>query len=227
MRSWCARLASLLALLAGGVMLAGVAFLLLANWWVHDKDRRSRSFEALSDVPARDFAIVPGIGDHDGAIRDRLRGRLLAGLTLYRAHKVRRILMSGIGVRPRPGDEVTTSRVWLMAHGVKPEDIVIDRSGYRTLDTMQRAAKVFGVKSAVVCTQAQHIDRSVFLAQAAGIDAVGFRADMHDILGNFEIRFETMKAALAFADTYLLHRGPRDPDPPAASSPAGTIASAP
>src|SRR3569623_1899757 len=125
MRSRCARAITLLAVVAGGTMLAAVMFLLLSNWWVHDRDRRGRSFEALTDVPAREFAFVPGIGEHDGAISDRLRYRLLSGLTLYRAHKVRRILMSGIGVRPRPGDEVTTSRVWLLAHGVKPDDNVI------------------------------------------------------------------------------------------------------
>lgn len=224
MRRWTTRTLSYLAVAAAWAMLAGVTFLLLTNWWVHHQGRGYGIYDDLTDVPARDFAIVPGTGDRNGAIGDRLRYRLLAGLSLYRAHKVKAILMSGVGKRPGGGDEVSSARAWLLAHGVNPADLVIDRLGMRTLDTMQRAVKVYGVTSAIVCTQGQHVDRTLFLAHAAGIDAVGFKADMHDKLSNYEIRFETLKASLAFSDIYLLHRESPGAGPPVAA-PSGFVAS--
>ncbi len=221
MRHWSARMISSVAAAGAAVMLLGVTFLLLSNWWVHREGRRWRSYQALDDVPSREVAIVPGVGDRDGEIRDRLRGRLLAGLALYRAHKVKAILVSGVGVRPHGGDEVSSARAWLLAHGVDSAHLMTDPSGFRTLDTMQRASSAFGVTSAVICSQAQHIDRSLFLARAAGIDAVGFIAEMRDTITNYEVRLETLKAALAFADTYVLHTGPRVPASP------GVVASTP
>ena len=223
MRRRFSRLMSYLAVAGAGVMLAGVTFLLLSNWWVHHQGRRWKSYDALADVPARDIAIVPGVGDRRGQVRDRLLNRLQAGLAVYRAHKVKAILVSGVGGRPGSGDEVSSARAWLLSRGVNPAHIITDPSGFRTLDTMQRAAKTFGVTSAIVCSQAQHIDRSLFLAHAAGIDAVGFLAGMHETLSNYEVRFETLKATLAFTDTYILHSGPRVNDPPV----AGVVASAP
>jgi SanA protein len=226
MRRLSAHLFSCLAAIGAGMMLAGVTFLLISNWWVHRQGARLRTYDALADVPGRDFAIVPGTGGLNGNVGDRFRNRLLAGLSLYRAHKVKRILVSGVGIRPGGADEVSSGRVWLLAHGVNPRDVIIDRFGFRTLDTMQRAVKVFGITSAVVCTQVQHADRSVFLAHAAGIDVVGFKADMRDTLTNYEVRLETLKATLAFVDTYVLHRGPRETGL-GPVTPAGVVASEP
>lgn len=208
MRPWSARLMSYLVVGGAGLALLVVSFLLLSNWWIH-RQGRPTSYDALADVPARDFAIVPGTGDRHGRLGNRIRFRLLAGLSLYRAHKVKAILVSGIGGGPGSGDEVSSARSWLLAHGVDSAHIVTDPAGFRTLDTMVRATKVFNVTSAVVCTQAQHMDRTLFLAHAAGIDVVGFRADQSDTLTNYEIRMETLKATLAFSDVYVLHRGPR------------------
>jgi SanA protein len=41
---------------------------------------------------------------------------------------------------------------------------------------MARAAEIYRVRSAIVCTQAYHLPRAVFLARRAGIDAVGLEA---------------------------------------------------
>jgi SanA protein len=61
--------------------------------------------------------------------------------------------------------------------GVPQEAILLDPEGFRTYDTCRRAREVFGVERAVAVTQRFHTARSLYLCDAAGIDAVAAVAD--------------------------------------------------
>ncbi|HEY4186791.1 MAG TPA: ElyC/SanA/YdcF family protein [Polyangia bacterium] len=220
MRRWPTKVFTVAAFLGAVSMFAAMSLFTVSNWWVHRIGHPAR-FDALSDVPPHDVAIVPGIGARFGNINDHLRSRLLAAIALYRAHKVKDILVSGVGREPGMGDEVVSSRSWLVAHGVDPAHIISDPAGFRTLETMQRAAHAYHVTSAVICSQAPHLDRSLFLARSAGIDAVGFTASMRREYTSFEERVETLKATLAFLDIYVIHTSPR------VTEPVGLVAAAP
>lgn len=193
-------------------MLCGVGAIFVSNWWVHQLGSPG-TYDSIADVPTRDIAIVPGVGGRHGKINDYLNSRLSAALALYRAHKVKAILMSGVARDSEANDEVVSSRIWLQAHGVDAARIVTDPAGFRTLDTMQRAARVYHVTNAIICSQPQYLDRSLFLARKAGIDAVGFTARTRELATDFEFRIETAKRTLAFLDVYVSHRGPRVTDP--------------
>jgi SanA protein len=126
-------------------------------------------FEHVSEVRSWAVAIVPGAYVFpDGTPSDMLADRLAAALALWRDERVSRVLVSG-----GPG-EVAGMRAWLERRGVTAVDS--DPGGLRTWATMRRAAAV-GISRAVVCTQRFHLPRSVYLARAAGIDAVGLVAD--------------------------------------------------
>lgn len=136
-------------------------------------------FTQPEEVPPRSVAIVLGALVHPSGIpSDTLDDRLYTAMRLYRAGKVKRLLISG-GQRPPDYDEVRTMREWLLRYGAQPHDIIEDRGGMRTRDTMTRAARVFHVKSAIICTQAYHLPRSIYLARAVGIDALGVTSDRH------------------------------------------------
>lgn len=143
----------------------------LANLYVVAAGR-GRSYEGPSEAPKRAVAIVLGArvwpdGRPSVALEDRLRG----GLELFEAGRVRHLLVSG------SAPEVGPMTGWLRARGVPAEAIRADPQGLRTRATMQRAAEVFGVDSAVLCTQRYHLARALFLADEAGIDAVGLVCD--------------------------------------------------
>lgn len=126
-------------------------------------------FEHVSEVRPCAVAIVPGAYvAPDGTPSHMLADRLAAALALVEAGKVTRVLVSG------GPDEVAGMRAWLERRGVT--DLLCDPGGLRTWATMRRAASS-GVTRAVVCTQRFHLPRSVYLARAAGIDAVGLVAD--------------------------------------------------
>ena len=151
------------------------AVLLAVSVWV----RRQTAGQLYDDVvlcPPRDVAIVLGASVYrSGKPSPVVEARLAAALALLRSRQASRILVSG-DHRPDEYDEVQAMKRWLVRAGIPPEKILVDVAGLRTFDSMERAARVFGVKSAVVCTQSFHLPRAVFLARRAGIDAVGLRA---------------------------------------------------
>ena len=159
-----------------GALVVGTALvLLLPNLWVQ-VTTSDLIFGHPGDVPARRAAIVPGASVRpDGTLSTALEARLHAGYALYRAGRVDKILVSGIGDQ-RYYDEVRPMARWLDGRGVPAEDIFIDPHGRRTLDTMERAAKVYLIEGAIVCTQEYHLPRALFLARRAGLDAVGLVA---------------------------------------------------
>ncbi|WP_437292318.1 SanA/YdcF family protein [Sorangium sp. So ce406] len=194
-----------MSLLVVGAALCG------ARLWV---GRSASIYRALDAVPRGEVAIVPGaLVWPNGTPSPALEDRLAAALDLYRAGKVRRILVSGD--HGRVGyDEPNAMRAWLVRRGVPSGDVFMDHAGLRTLDTMQRAARVFGVRDAVVCTQEFHLPRALYLARAAGFPAVGYAADRR-VYANADLdaRRELLATALTLLDTWI-GRAPRFLGPP-------------
>ena len=128
-------------------------------------------FEHVAEVRPCEAAIVLGAYVFpDGTPSDMLADRLVVGLALLRAGVVRRVIVSG------GADEAAGMAAWMLQRGVSREALVVDAVGLRTWATMQRAAQM-GVRTAVVCTQRFHLPRALFLARAAGLEAVGLVAD--------------------------------------------------
>ncbi len=197
------------ALLAAGLLATGgLVGVGAANAWV--LGHGGAVYERAQDVPARAVAIVPGAAVlQDGTPRAALEDRLAAALELYRLGKVRRILVSG-DHQAEGYDEVNGMHRWLVARGVPSEAVFLDHAGLRTLDTMVRAAKVFQVHDAVVCTQRFHLARSVFLARSAGLDAVGLVADRREyVTARWDAVREAIARTVAVADVHLLGTEPR------------------
>lgn len=155
-------------------------------------------------TPPLPVAIVLGARVYrDGTVSLTLEDRLQTAVELYRTGKVQRILVSGDHRTPA-NDEPLTMRRWLLDRGVPDQDIFLDHAGFRTLDTMQRAARVFQVRQAAVCTQEFHLARALFLARRAGIEAIGVPADRRRYRYHYQNRTrEFFARARAFVDSYV------------------------
>ncbi|MBG6141605.1 SanA/YdcF family protein [Longispora fulva] len=128
-------------------------------------------------VPVRPVAIVLGAQvNPDGQPSDFLRARLQLALDLYRAGKVRAILVSGDDGQP-DYNEVDPMRGWLIDRGVPQTKVNGDYAGFDTYQSCVRAKRIFGVTSATVVTQSFHVTRAVALCRQQGIDAVGVGDD--------------------------------------------------
>jgi SanA protein len=201
------RKAAVAGALGGVLVLSGSA--VVTNAWV-DRYARPHMYEDVESVPARKVALVPGCRVFtDGTPSPALADRLTAARELYLAGKVRKILASGDHRAPEY-DETNAMRTWLVERGVPSDEIYLDHAGLRTLDTMQRAARVFGVESAVVCTQRFHLPRAVFLARRSGIDAVGVVADRRIYQKRDRDRLrEFFAKSVSFVDSYVIGTEPR------------------
>jgi vancomycin permeability regulator SanA len=152
-------------------------------------------------VPARSVAIVPGSPVAHGKPVPQLRARLETALALYRTGRVKAILVSGNDSLASP--EVGVMYAFLLAHGVPEHDLWTDQGGSRTRETMRRAAGIYGVTDAIICTQELFMARSLYLARAAGIDAVGVVATDATVSSPRRSGREALKAVLAFVESQV------------------------
>jgi SanA protein len=132
----------------------------------------------IDDTPNAPVAIVFGAGlDRAGMPSLVLRDRVSAAAQLYFAGKVKKLLMSGDN-RFVDYNEPGAMQKYALGLGVPEEDIVLDYAGRRTYDTCYRARAIFGVRQAIVVTQAFHLPRALLLCNAMGVEATGFSADL-------------------------------------------------
>jgi SanA protein len=136
------------------------------------------STSQVADVPRTEVAIVPGaLVEPDGEISAMLAARVEQAARLWHAGRVEKILVSGDHGAWKY-DEPDTMRKALVRDGVRPRDVFEDHAGFDTWATMVRAKSIFGVREAVVVTQGFHMQRALFLAEEAGIEATGLTADL-------------------------------------------------
>jgi SanA protein len=186
-----------LVLLAGGALLASNA------WVAHAAN--GLAYDSAAGVPARSVAIVPGARVVDGKPFVHLRGRLETALMLYQGGRVKKILVSGNDTAAQP--EASVMSAWLRERGVDPADILVDNGGSRTRATMDRAADIYDIRDAVICTQDVSASRSVYLAKQAGISAVAVGLPSTLSQSSRWTFREALKTTLAYFES-LLRRKP-------------------
>ncbi len=101
--------------------------------------------------------------------------RLLRGFELYRAGKVRNVLLSGGLVFPQPGDVAEADRLAakLAQWGVPPDRIAVERSSRNTRENAIESAKLAaarGWRSLLLVTSAYHAPRALGCFRAVGLE---------------------------------------------------------
>ena len=144
--------------------------------------------------------------------------RIDAAAELYKAGKVDCLIVSGDN-HVKGYDEPSDMKESLAKAGVPADRIVCDYAGFRTLDTVVRAKKVFGLDSFIIVSQPDHVRRAVFTARGFGCDAYGYAAK--DVNGRYSIKttIREQLAKIAAVLDVILRRspkflGPRETLPP-------------
>jgi vancomycin permeability regulator SanA len=131
----------------------------------------------VSEAPTSTLGLVFGAGvKKDGTPTPMLADRIYAGVALYKAGKVQKLMMTGDDGRMW-SNEVDSMRSVAVQLGVPAENIIVDRHGYRTYESCYREAKVYGVTSTIVISQAFHLSRIMYLCDNFGISSIGVASD--------------------------------------------------
>ncbi|MEI6431165.1 MAG: ElyC/SanA/YdcF family protein [bacterium] len=144
------------------------------------------------------------------------KARIDAAAALYKSGKVKYLLVSGDNGRVLY-DEPTAMRKDLIQKGVPRENIVCDFAGFRTLDSIIRAQKVFVLKECLIISQHFHNERALYLADATSLKA--FAIDATDPPDSIEARLwwrERFSRLTAVLDVNLWKTQPRYLGPPIA-----------
>lgn len=161
------------------VGLVGLFAIYLINRHVHsvfDEKIQTSITEIPTEEPPR-IAIVFGARVWDnGEASPVLYDRVLTAVELYRAGRVKKLLMSGDNPT-QSYDEPTAMKKTAMQLGVPEQDIVLDFAGRRTYDTCYRAKEIFEVKRAILVTQEFHQARALYLCSNLGVESVGITAN--------------------------------------------------
>jgi SanA protein len=137
---------------------------------------RGRVFDDVSKVPATKVGLVFGTSDRvNGRENLYFRYRIEAATALWNAGKIKTILVSGDN-RSHRYNEPEKMRRALVKQGIPDDRIAPDYAGFRTLDSVVRAKRVFGADSLLFISQRFQNERAIYLAKANGIDAYGFEA---------------------------------------------------
>ena len=106
-------------------------------------------------------------------------------------------------------DEASDMKASLAEAGVPADRVVCDYAGFRTLDSVVRAKKVFGLDSFIVVSQKDHVRRAVFTARGFGCNAYGYAAP--DVNGRYSIKttIREQLAKIAAVLDVILRRGPK------------------
>lgn len=201
--------------LRGVLMLLGALALLAAllfvagNVWVLGQTQARIEHELPLCGPER-VGIVFGTSHwtRSGVRNPHFDARMSAASRLIRLGRVQHLLLSGDN-RTRFYNEPVTMWRDLRARYVRDQDMTLDYAGFSTFDTLARARDVFGVERAVLVTQAWHLPRALFIADALGLEVIGCAAPTRPVSGQWRLQAREWLARVStLGDLYLWGREP-------------------
>lgn len=158
------------------IALAGIMLCLLVDqsvsFYVRDK-----VFENIDTLPTRPYALVLGTSKYvtTGKTNTYYDNRLEAAKILLDKQKASYLLLSGDN-RTLQYNEPRAMLHDLRKMGIPENKMFPDFAGFRTLDSVVRASKVFQLNSFIIVSQKFHCERALLIAKFHHIDAICFVA---------------------------------------------------
>lgn len=167
----------LLTLLATGLAVTAVIYFIDRHLISVTSGKLQTSMTEIPIEEPKRIAIVFGarVWD-DGSPSNTLYDRVITGVELYRAGRVKKILMSGDKTGENYDEPAAMKRLALEL-SVPEGDIILDNDGKKTYDTCYRAKEIFDVQKAILVTQDYHQPRALYLCNNLGVDSIGITAN--------------------------------------------------
>ncbi len=148
-----------------------------------------RTYEEVDSIPHNRYGlllatspITPG-----GAHNFYFDNRIMAADDLYKAGKIDYIIASGgdyTKEHENGCDEPVAILDSLVVRGIPADRIILDYEGMRTLNSIVKAKKIYGLDSVTMISQKYHNERAIYLADHYNLHAVGYNAEPSPIRRN-------------------------------------------
>lgn len=142
-------------------------------YFLVDSNAKGKVYDDVESIPYREVGLLLGTTPQTriGRLENRFfLFRIDAAEKLYKAGKVTKILISGDEDSLDGVNEVESMKEALMARGVPESVIMLDGKGFRTLASIERANRVFGLRSFTIISQQFHNERALYQAEHMGLD---------------------------------------------------------
>ncbi|MDO3694017.1 ElyC/SanA/YdcF family protein [Wenyingzhuangia sp. chi5] len=150
--------------------------ILLPNYIISVKTE-NKVYNNVNEIPKNKVGLVLGTSkwNREGGVNLFFKYRIDAVVELYNNGKIEFILVSGDN-STIAYNEPEFFKKELIKRGIPKEKIFLDYAGFRTLDSVIRAYKVFNQQSYTVISQEFHNKRAIYIASLNNINAIGFNA---------------------------------------------------
>lgn len=167
--------------------ITGLISIIAVNWYVKSSTKK-QIYYSIKRFPKNDVGIIFGAGINGDQPSKYLKDRLDAGILLYKAKRINKILLSGDNGRDEY-DELTVMKNYCYKNGVDTTQIFIDYAGFDTYSTMYRAKHIFKIRKATLISQEYHLNRAIYIGKSLGIKSVGFSANKGEYSGYKYVTF--------------------------------------
>ncbi|UTN04720.1 YdcF family protein [Flavobacterium bizetiae] len=189
------------------LVIIGLVTIVFINYYVKSSTKKN-IYYSIKRFPKNDVGIIFGAGINGDQPSKYLKDRLDAGILLYKANRINKILLSGDNGRDEY-DELTVMKNYCFNHGVDTTKIFIDYAGFDTYSTMYRAKHIFNIKRATLISQEYHLNRAIYIGQKLGIKSVGYSANNGEYLGYKYVTFREYGSICKSFFDVLRNREPR------------------
>jgi len=176
------------------------AFFIISNLWIWSAGWGRDLRNTPDQIPQNSVLVLLGVNERDektGKLSECFKLRIEAAAQLCRTGKIKLVVTSGLNAQAR------TMADRLREAGVTTP-IVLDPYGWRTLDSVKRAAAVFPYETIIYVSQGWHCDRALWLSDRISNnyeEALSYSADFgHEPTAYFNLARDLLAKPKAVID---------------------------
>ena len=161
------------------IILIGIIIICILSLYVKLSTKKQiLELDELKEIENVDCILILGAGVNKGKPSPMLEERLIKGIELYKEGISPKIIMSGDHGK-KDYNEVGVMKTYGIEEGIPSENIFMDHAGFSTYDSIYRAKEIFGAKKIIIVTQEYHLYRSLYIANALGLEAYGYSSSIN------------------------------------------------
>ena len=197
-------------IIIGILVLLGFVALLAGCYGYVEYVSYGKTFVSDSRVPNNKIGLLLGtspVSSYTKKSNPYYYYRIDAAVRLYKSGKIKRILISGDN-RHKSYSEPDMMKNDLMKRGIPGHHIYLDFAGFRTLDSVVRAKKVFKLNEFTIISQEFHNERAICLANWQGIEAVGYNAKDISVKKGVKVQIREIFARVKLVLDMIINKQP-------------------